>query len=52
MIRGAALSDRIRNEEIREDCGVQDVVRWARVRVNNRGWRDYVDRMNPELLAK
>ncbi|XP_044760217.1 uncharacterized protein LOC123317675 [Coccinella septempunctata] len=49
-IAGYALLDRKRNEEIREICDIQDVVRWARKR--RRAWRDHVDRMSDERLAK
>lgn len=40
----------MRNEVIKEECGIQDVVKWTRVR--RREWKDYVDRMGLERLAK
>lgn len=47
---GFTLLDRKRNEEVREMCEVQDVVRWARGR--RREWRDHVNRMPNDRLAK
>lgn len=49
-IAGYTLFDHKRNEEIREICDIQDVVRWARNR--RREWRDHVDRMSDDRLAK
>ena len=49
-ILGVSLFDHIRNEEIRQRCGVQDIVRWARVR--RRQWRDHVDRMSETRMVK
>lgn len=43
------LRDKIKSETIRETCGIQDVVRWARVR--RRCWRDHVERMSNERIA-
>ena len=43
-IAGVSLRDRIRNEEIRRTCDIEDIVRWGRAR--RRFWRDHVDRMN------
>lgn len=47
---GFTLRDRKRNEEIRNICGVQDIVRWGRNR--RRLWNSHVDRMNEERIAK
>lgn len=44
------LRDRLRNEISREDCAVQDVVSWARTK--RIGWKDHVNCMNRERLAK
>jgi len=49
-ITGLSLRDRVRSETIRETCEVQDVVRWTRSR--RRYWRDHVERMGEERLAK
>ncbi|GJQ69900.1 hypothetical protein Trydic_g22443 [Trypoxylus dichotomus] len=40
MIAGKTRRDRIRNKDIREECGVGDVVRFARER--RRQWNGYV----------
>lgn len=42
--------DKIRSKQIRQELGVQDVVRWIRERRSF--WRDYVNRMPEERLAK
>lgn len=44
------LNDRVRNEEIRQRCNIQDVVRWVRRR--KREWNADVDRMSDERLPK
>jgi hypothetical protein len=31
-IRKASLKDRIKSEQIKQDCDIQDVVRWIRTR--------------------
>lgn len=49
-IRGVTLRDRMRNEQIRQDCDIQNIVRWSRAR--RRHWRDHMDRMTPLRLAK
>lgn len=49
-IKGTTLHDRIRNEDTRRELGVQDVVRWVRER--RRCWRDHVERMSPDRIAK
>ncbi|XP_056641765.1 uncharacterized protein LOC130448413 [Diorhabda sublineata] len=49
-ITGKTLRDRIRSNEIRRMCDVPDIVRWARTR--RRAWRDHVNRMNNDRLAK
>ncbi|XP_055389934.1 uncharacterized protein LOC129618927 [Condylostylus longicornis] len=50
QITGKTLRDRIRSADIRKQCDVQDVVRWARRR--RRGWREHVERMDENRLAK
>jgi len=42
-IMGKRRIDQIRNTSIREQCGVQDIVRWGRQR--KRYWYDHVRRM-------
>lgn len=49
-IRGINLKDRMESEQIRQDCEIQDIVRWTRARW--RCWKDHVDRMAPKRLAK
>lgn len=49
-ITGHTLRDRIRNDEIRQKCNVQDVVRWIRKR--RREWNDHVTRMPNNRLPK
>ena len=49
-ITGHSLRDHRRNDEIRQQCEVEDVVRWIRTR--RRGWRDHVDRMADDRIAK
>lgn len=49
-IRGISLRDRVRNEDTLRETGVQDVVRWIRAR--RREWRDHVDRMDTDRIAK
>lgn len=39
---GSALSDHRRSEEIREECGILNVVRWSRAR--RRYWNEHVSR--------
>ena len=41
-ITGCSLRDHIRNNDIRTQYGILDVVRWGRIR--KREWRDHVDR--------
>jgi len=31
VIRGITRRDKVRNEEIRKDCNIQDILRWIRV---------------------
>ncbi|XP_055389920.1 uncharacterized protein LOC129618916 [Condylostylus longicornis] len=45
-----SLRDKKRSSDIRNMCGVQDIVRWTRSR--RRNWRDHVHRMNENRLAK
>ncbi|XP_045463721.1 uncharacterized protein LOC123673284 [Harmonia axyridis] len=49
-IRGITLRDRIRNTDTLRELGVQDVVRWVKER--RRFWRDHVDQMGPDRIAK
>ena len=49
-IAGKTLRDRVRSATIRETCRVEDVIRWGRKR--RRYWRDHVDRMDPERIAR
>ncbi|XP_055385812.1 uncharacterized protein LOC129614885 [Condylostylus longicornis] len=50
QICGYTLRDKIRNEDIRSTCEIQDVVRWTRCR--RRNWRDHVNRMSENRIAK
>lgn len=49
-VKGVILKDRVRSDTIRQELNIQDVVRWTKTR--RRFWRDYVDRMDPERIAK
>lgn len=49
-IVGKTRRDRVRNTEVREQCEVQDVVRWGRQR--RRQWHDHVRRMDENRLPK
>ncbi|XP_060525280.1 uncharacterized protein LOC132701416 [Cylas formicarius] len=49
-ITGKMPRHRIRSNEIRRMCDVPDIVRWARTR--RRAWRDHVNRMEDDRLAK
>ncbi|XP_055714317.1 uncharacterized protein LOC129808563 [Phlebotomus papatasi] len=49
-ICGYSLRDKKRSSDIREECEVQDIVRWSRSR--RRYWRDHVNRMDDTRLAK
>lgn len=49
-IAGKTIRDRVRNTTIREICKVEDVIRWGRKR--RRYWRDHVERMDTERIAK
>ncbi|XP_044749778.1 uncharacterized protein LOC123310376 [Coccinella septempunctata] len=49
-IRGITLRDRIRNTDTLRELGIRDVFRWVRTR--RRYWRDHVDRMGPDRIAK
>lgn len=40
----------MRNDNIRDKCGVQDVAKWPRA--GRRHWKDHVDRMQNIRLAK
>uniref|UniRef100_A0AAR5QD25 Reverse transcriptase domain-containing protein n=1 Tax=Dendroctonus ponderosae TaxID=77166 RepID=A0AAR5QD25_DENPD len=49
-IAGKTLRDRVRSVTIRQTCKVEDVIRWGRK--CRRWWRDHVERMHPERIAK
>jgi len=49
-ITNKRLTDRIRSQVIREECGVEDIVRWGRER--RRKWRDHVNRMDDDRIIK
>lgn len=48
-IAGVTLHDRVRSDNIRETCKIQDVVRWVRTR--RRNWNDHINRMDDNRLA-
>jgi len=48
-IRRVTWRDKVRNEQIK-DRDIQDIVRWIEVR--RRGWRNHMERMDSEKLAK
>ncbi|XP_055372045.1 uncharacterized protein LOC129606020 [Condylostylus longicornis] len=50
QICGYTLRDKKRSTDIREECNIQDIVRWTRDR--RRYWRDHVNRMGDNRLAK
>lgn len=49
-IMGYTKYDRKTNEKIRQECGIQDVVRWIRRR--RREWKDHIDRMENDRMPK
>ena len=49
-IMGKTRRDRIRNTNIRQQCGIQDVVRWGRQR--KRQWFAHVKRMEENRLPR
>lgn len=49
-ITGHPLRDHKRNEDIRQQCEVEDIVRWVRARRRERG--DHVNRMADDRIAK
>ena len=49
-IQGKTLLDKIRNEDLRATCGIQDIVSWVRVR--RREWAAHVERMDEDRLPK
>ncbi|GJQ82159.1 hypothetical protein Trydic_g5998 [Trypoxylus dichotomus] len=49
-ITGIALTDQRSSSEIREECQIEDVVRWACTR--RRFWNEHVSRMANLRLAK
>ena len=49
-IQGKTLLDKIRNEDLRATCGIQDIVSWVRVR--RREWAAHVKRMDEDRLPK
>uniref|UniRef100_A0AAR5Q8Q0 Endonuclease/exonuclease/phosphatase domain-containing protein n=1 Tax=Dendroctonus ponderosae TaxID=77166 RepID=A0AAR5Q8Q0_DENPD len=49
-IAGKTLRDRVRSATIRQTSKVEEVIRWGRKR--RRCWRDHVERMDSERIAK
>ncbi|XP_019755408.1 uncharacterized protein LOC109534252 [Dendroctonus ponderosae] len=49
-IAGYTLRDRKRNTDTRNECEIEDIVRWGRKR--RRAWNDHVTRMNMDRVAK
>ncbi|XP_045480943.1 uncharacterized protein LOC123685328 [Harmonia axyridis] len=49
-ILGFTLRDKKRNEDIRNECEVPDIVRWGRNR--RRFWNAHVERMDEERIAR
>ena len=49
-ILGLTLWDKIRSKDIREECEIQDIVKWTKDR--RRYWNEHVDRANAEGLIK
>lgn len=49
-IVGKTRLDRIRNQNIREQCQTQDIVRWGRER--RRQWNQHISRMGNERIVK
>jgi len=49
-IKGKTRIDRIRNTDIREQCGVQDIIRWGRQRKGY--WNAHMRRMEEGRLPR
>ncbi|CAH0383760.1 unnamed protein product [Bemisia tabaci] len=49
-IAGFTLRDRQTNESIREECQIQDIAKWTKMR--RKMWSEHVERMDGERLAK
>lgn len=49
-IQGKTIYDRVRNEDIRMQCGIQDIGRWVRQR--RRFWNKHIKRMEDNRLVK
>lgn len=49
-IVGKTRRDRVRNTDVREQCGIQDIVRWGRQR--KRQWYNHVRRMDENRLPR
>ncbi|KYQ46837.1 hypothetical protein ALC60_14128, partial [Trachymyrmex zeteki] len=47
---GKTRRDRVRNDNIRQQCNIQDIVRWGRER--RRNWNQHISRMNRDRLVK
>ncbi|KAI4500135.1 hypothetical protein M0802_004552 [Mischocyttarus mexicanus] len=47
---GKTLFDHQCNDDIRKECNIQDIVRWARQR--RRGWEDHIARMENNQVPK
>ncbi|GJQ82487.1 hypothetical protein Trydic_g14476 [Trypoxylus dichotomus] len=50
MIAGKTKGDRVRNKDIREECGIEDVVIFARER--RRRWNDRVQKAEESRLTR
>lgn len=48
-IKGLTLRDRQTNSSIREQCNIQSINKWVKVR--KKKWSEHVDRMSPNRLA-
>ncbi|XP_055382972.1 uncharacterized protein LOC129613079 [Condylostylus longicornis] len=49
-ICGYTLTDKKHSNDIRNICGIQNIVRWSRYR--RRYWKDHVNKMEEDQLAK
>lgn len=50
FITGHTLLDKVRNEDIRNECDIRDILRWSRTR--RRAWKNHVNRMPNDRLLK
>jgi stage III sporulation protein SpoIIIAA len=49
-IHGETLRDKIRSDQLRQLCGIQDIIKWANVR--RREWVAHVERMEDNRVGK